>query len=687
MKPSTFRNSLLLVVSPLVLACAIRDVQEDPDCCDVSTVGGAGGTTTAGGSRASGGHSSIGGSQAAGGAHTGGGTTSSAGLTSVGGATSNGGTLATGGNFPSGGTLTANGNSGTGGAAVTGGTTSTGGTKATGGSNATGGAVNVGGTVATGGVTSSGGVVATGGMIATGGTKTTGGIIATGGSPATGGAPPTGGMANTGGTLSTCTSGTDCATTFCNVNTHQCVATQCDDAAKDGTETDVDCGGSCVSLSEKCPDTANCGRPLDCQSGVCTGGTCTAPSCTDSVQNGLETYTDCGGGCKGCAPGEPCKIRSDCDLTIANTDCINFICTVPLCNDSTKDGAETDVDCGGGTCQKCANGMKCAVAADCTSNRCADDGTGTLRCAVPTCSDSVQNQGESGIDCGGTSTCARCGTGQGCTAPSDCTNGVCGSNNTCSAPTCSDSVQNQQETDVDCGGPNCSTSTTACANGKICKVNTDCLESWCVISSGSTGVCTHPTCSDSVKNGTESDVDCGGTCPAKCADGKTCTKDLDCTNGWCNGSKCATPACTDMFQNGTETGVDCGGNCAASCSTLYDSNCRQCAVGVGCSVNLDCTSLNCAGNLCAAPTNCIAKELNGQGPSGCGLCVNINPSDVPKCKAYLLCYFLHDCNPITGKDGNGADCGSPSAVCGVNVIGGALAPQNAATASYTCACP
>ena len=46
---------------------------------------------------------------------------------------------------------------------------------------------------------------------------------------------------------------------------------------------------------------------------------------------------------------------------------------------------------------------------------------------APTCSDGIQNQGETGIDCGGP--CAAC------------------------VPTCSDGIQNQGETGVDCGGP------------------------------------------------------------------------------------------------------------------------------------------------------------------------------------------------------------------------------------------
>jgi hypothetical protein len=43
------------------------------------------------------------------------------------------------------------------------------------------------------------------------------------------------------------------------------------------------------------------------------------------------------------------------------------------------------------------------------------------------------------------------------------------------AATCSDSVKNQDETDVDCGGSTCG----KCANTKICNVNSDCTSLHC----------------------------------------------------------------------------------------------------------------------------------------------------------------------------------------------------------------
>ena len=59
---------------------------------------------------------------------------------------------------------------------------------------------------------------------------------------------------------------------------------------------------------------------------------------------------------------------------------------------------------------------------------------------TPTCSDGVQNGDETGVDCGGS--CAPCAT-----------------------PTCDDGVQNGDETGVDCGGPDCPSCPATCDDG------------------------------------------------------------------------------------------------------------------------------------------------------------------------------------------------------------------------------
>ena len=58
-----------------------------------------------------------------------------------------------------------------------------------------------------------------------------------------------------------------------------------------------------------------------------------------------------------------------------------------------------------------------------------------------------------GPDCGGLA-CPKCDDLKACGAAADCTSGVC-TGNICQAPTCADTVSNGDETDVDCGGPTC----------------------------------------------------------------------------------------------------------------------------------------------------------------------------------------------------------------------------------------
>ena len=144
---------------------------------------------------------------------------------------------------------------------------------------------------------------------------------------------------------------------------------------------------------------------------------------------------------------------------------------LPACNDGLQNQGETDVDCGGATiCLRCGIGKSCGGSSDCTTGNCSG---GTCQ-ALPTCMDGIKNGGETGIDCGGMTMCPRCGTGQGCSLASDCTNQVC-QGGMCQAPSCSDGVKNQNETDVDCGGGTCS----ACASGKHCLAGSDCTSTIC----------------------------------------------------------------------------------------------------------------------------------------------------------------------------------------------------------------
>lgn len=209
-------------------------------------------------------------------------------------------------------------------------------------------------------------------------------------------------------------------------------------------------------------------------------------------------------------------------------------------------------------------------------------GGGAGDVATETCSDRVQQPEESAVDCGGTSLCARCANDLACSANSDCQSEYC-REGLCKAPRCDDGAQNGTESDVDCGGI-CAPLLT-CGLGAGCSSARDCQSQYCQ----------DGKCADQCKNGTqdgdETGVDCGGPACSKCATGSGCEQPSDCHTGLCLQNACAEPACTDQIQNQDETGVDCGGVCAAS---------KGCADGLACRVNDDCRSFLCAALECVS---------------------------------------------------------------------------------------
>lgn len=131
------------------------------------------------------------------------------------------------------------GSSGTGGSNPTGGNSATGGNNATGGSNASGGRGGSGGSTSTGGVLGSGGAAGRGGSGGTAGSNT-GGVTGTGGATNTGGAAGHGNGGAGGATGGAGTSGSGGSSG----------PSSCTDGMQNGSETGVDCGGSCPA----CPN-------------------------------------------------------------------------------------------------------------------------------------------------------------------------------------------------------------------------------------------------------------------------------------------------------------------------------------------------------------------------------------------------------------------------------------------------
>jgi hypothetical protein len=349
--------------------------------------------------------------------------------------------------------------------------------------------------------------------------------------------------------------GSACAVGACNLGFGDC-----NHVAADGCETLLTTSANCGGCGIACalPNAAS-----SCASGTCTLTACNAGhyDCDGNPGNGCEA-TPCGSGSH-CATGAGCS----------SGVCQNGFCATPVCSDGVRNGGETAVDCGGGSCPPCAVGLACATGADCTTGVC----TGGA-CAANACSDGVKNGAETAVDCGGP-TCAPCATGKGCLVGSDCTTGVCTAG-LCQAPSCNDGLKNGAESAVDCGGGAC----PACASGKGCNVGSDCVDLVCA-----GHVCQLGSCSDGVQNGAETDVDCGGPC-APCNAAARCTTSADCGSGVCQAGFCQSPSCSDGVKNGNETGVDCGGACFKpevcngiddDCNGLVDDGLGATTCGVG----------------------------------------------------------------------------------------------------------
>jgi hypothetical protein len=143
----------------------------------------------------------------------------------------------------------------------------------------------------------------------------------------------------------------------------------------------------------------------------------------------------------------------------------------------------------------------------------------------------------------------------GCTSAADCDGGLCTAH-FCVAATCTDGVKDGNETDVDCGG-----TCPACGTGAHCEKGSDCASLVCagVPDGGGTsdvGTCKAATCTDGVKNEGETDIDCGGTKCAPCAAGKACVAHTDCVSDGCDYTNHCALAASCTQHHGGDT---CGG--------------------------------------------------------------------------------------------------------------------------------
>jgi hypothetical protein len=158
---------------------------------------------------------------------------------------------------------------------------------------------------------------------------------------------------------------------------------------------------------------------------------------------------------------------------------------------------------------------------------------------------------------------------------------------TCVYNHCSDYEQDFGETAVDCGGGECA----GCGPQKACILDSDCArslqgcgQSGCACDLD-TSTCVYDHCFDHKNDEQETGIDCGGGCGG-CALGVACSLTVDCLSQACDGVSfvCVSNQCADHRLDGNETDYDCGGG-----------TCLPCAVGMRCQFNSDCQSGFCGG--------------------------------------------------------------------------------------------
>ena len=139
---------------------------------------------------------------------------------------------------------------------------------------------------------------------------------------------------------------------------------------------------------------------------------------------------------------------------------------------------------------------------------------------------------------------------------------------------------------TDCGTPAC----------EVCPVGVDCDDGSTCESGVCDGTCQEPTCDDGVRNGVETDVDCGGDC-APCELMQTCAEASDCLSDTCIDAVCSCP--DDAF---CDDGNPCTDNVCSDdthqCVTLNNND--TCSDGTNCTGGDQCVDGSCQ----ATPVTC-----------------------------------------------------------------------------------
>ena len=429
------------------------------------------------------------------------------------------------------------------------------------------------------------------------------------------------------------------------------LVTSSDDDNCNGTMS-CDASGACIT---KKMNGAGCAVADECQSGFCVDQVCCDSACgatcmacsnaakgagadgvCDNVLDGLDPRNDCP-----IPPGEPtcgldgfCGGSGSCRQAPSSTPCGMTVCTGNNVSGSLCDGS--------GNCAA-------STGTPCDPYRCVDSG-GTGACTTSCTSDA---------DCAASGFCTGDSTTPGICAAKLAIGTSCGAGSECLSGNCADGVC----CDTPCAGAcdSCDTTAGSCT----------------LISAGSTG---DPDCAPFVCNGLSeacptsctNDSGCtptafcnaSGECVGRTANGEACTRDDECTSGFCVDSVCCESACAGQCEACDDT----PGTCTAVTGAPHGSraacidNGDECAGSCDGSDRTGC-SYPAAGTDCGTPT-CESDEERSFQCSGTGVCEprTTLPCDPYRCGATAC---LDECSGDT-------DCTS-----GNSCIGGECQPTGA----------
>jgi hypothetical protein len=408
-----------------------------------------------------------------------------------------------------------------------------------------------------------------------------------------------------------------------------------------------------------CQADADCNDQNPCTDDRCAGGTCSKvpnnavpddgkPCTVDTCVNGEAQHTPATNGTP-CGPNSPlkCDAMGNCPPCAQDTDCgtapagscTEFVCNAQACTTENKVKGTACVNAAGeNVCDGMGTCVGCLVNGDCSdlSNPICD--LTQQKCV--SCHDGIKDGNETDIDCGGPE-CGAC-QGQKCDPVRGC--GGTNLNAVCVGVVCCDQACSQM-----CMA--CSMSDTGMPDGTCAPVllGTD-PKSQCVTEGGCGATPTKCRCEDGVQNGDETDVDCGGaTCPA-CGPKKKCAQPSDCANATCADGYCcvdgtgAASACNAPCYSCGLMGAE--GTCAAvppgyqdtepvnACAGQFNcgSNGANCVCG---GLGIDC--IGKAGATCVVHLDCLSDTCGGA-PKVCAQSVSGDPcNSTMDCMSGLTC--------------------------------------------------